>query len=1322
MTTQFEIDCAMMAGLAYQSTRDKINWFPAPSGWQEFSHVPNSTYPTTLSFEASAFQNTTTGEIVISYAGTSQLTDWIANITLGTGFSSSQLEQAALYYLQVKAANPSGTTISFTGHSLGGGLAALMGIMFNEKAVTFDQAPFAASASIAIRDDLHAYLNGHGYSDSLLATLAPELLSYDPYASDTNPALDRLHNITGYFVQGEVLQALQPAVGVLGFQTPLTQNSTGLGLVTGPIDLHSQALLSAFLQNDAFRAITFKLPELLKMVFDSALYAFPVDKKEANLLEHLLRHQIGVAASPTSASIATDAMLDRFTTDLQKIAQDGGFSLTNEYVSKTLVAFAMQKYYEEPASGADHGKALFSDVSGGIRFDRTDVAVNLADAKGWNLYFQNYLNTLTLEEHQIVLQLLPAATDWFIQAGSVSLSATADIKKAFMLGGIGNDMLTGGSEADLLIGNDGDDTLAGGNGNDTLLGGQGDDTYRLYANEGLDTIRDSDGQGRIVLDNALLEGGSRLGDNLWQSADKRHSYRLVGDTLSIDASLRIEGFHDGDLGLHLGDAPITTFDVQQNGSDQADLFYGRTAHDALEGHGRLTRAVYTTHINAGAGGDLVMGEGTYRYEQGTFGLGELAPGQSVTIADTLYGEAGNDFLTGNAGDDRLDGGTGNDFLVGGNGADLLDGGDGNDTLIGLGDNRHTFHANLIGTSTGNDFPALWQIWGSAFQVDAPTLRYDPDTRLYWIDTRPHLPGATADQTLRVQYNGATYDLWYGLYSNEVGTTPPDTAGDLLLGGAGNDLLEGDAGNDTLDGGADNDWLIGNGGRDLLDGGAGNDQLIAGEGDDLVLGGEGDDEAYGETGNDTLYGGAGSDLLMGDSNVLAGQYHGNDSLDGGAGNDRLWGMGGGDVLVGGEGDDYLQGDDAVLAGEYHGNDTLEGGTGNDTLIGDGGNDILEGGEGNDILLGDNASNQPLAGEFHGDDTLDGGTGDDLLLGGGGDDTLYGGDGQDNLGGDDGDDFLDGGAGRDAYDGGTGNDVYLIRAGEAPILNGIAEGITDSSGDDTLQFGPGIAAADLLAYAYGADLGLEFGGEGVYLFNGLDGAIEHFQFADGTTLDWRRLIGASLQSPITRITAEAGAQLAGGAGNDVLEATGGGATFSGGRGGDTLIGDGGNNVYLYHLGDGSDFILDSGGQSDAHGDPAPNILRFGAGITGSDLSLGLAYGTLALRVGTIPGDVIHLETFDPGNVLAERTLDRFEFADGSSLSYEQLLARGFDIQGTAGADTLSGTHLDDRITGGTGNDRLWGMGGNDRMAARRNCQHARNAAAYHFRRVVGAKRAA
>lgn len=190
MATQFEIDNALMAGMAYRSTRPDINRFPLPLGWTE---IPLSHVIFPGGFEAASFQRGT--EIVISYAGTGPgLTDWDANSGLALGFGSEQLRQAALYYLEVKATNP-GATISFTGHSLGGGLAALMGVMFDEQAVTFDQAPFANSASTGIRDDLVTYLNGQGYSDSQLAALAPELLSYAGYGTRTT-------NVTGYFVQG----------------------------------------------------------------------------------------------------------------------------------------------------------------------------------------------------------------------------------------------------------------------------------------------------------------------------------------------------------------------------------------------------------------------------------------------------------------------------------------------------------------------------------------------------------------------------------------------------------------------------------------------------------------------------------------------------------------------------------------------------------------------------------------------------------------------------------------------------------------------------------------------------------------------------------------------------------------------------------------------------------------------------------------------------------------------------------------------------------------------------------------------------------------
>lgn len=170
MTTQFEIDCALMAGASYITTRDPMNQFPIPDGWSEFFHVPNQTYPTTSGFEAVAFQSQCSNDIVISFAGTKDafdIGDNQANVGLATGFGSVQLLQAAEYYAQVKMANPTANII-FTGHSLGGGLAALMGVLFNQTAVTFDQAPFLNSANAAVAMEVMSDLLAKYPSDTNL--------------------------------------------------------------------------------------------------------------------------------------------------------------------------------------------------------------------------------------------------------------------------------------------------------------------------------------------------------------------------------------------------------------------------------------------------------------------------------------------------------------------------------------------------------------------------------------------------------------------------------------------------------------------------------------------------------------------------------------------------------------------------------------------------------------------------------------------------------------------------------------------------------------------------------------------------------------------------------------------------------------------------------------------------------------------------------------------------------------------------------------------------------------------------------------------------
>ena len=307
-----------------------------------------------------------------------------------------------------------------------------------------------------------------------------------------------------------------------------------------------------------------------------------------------------------------------------------------------------------------------------------------------------------------------------------------------------------------------------------------------------------------------------------------------------------------------------------------------------------------------------------------YGTLAIAPGTMIERLitghgyDQLFGNAADNFMSGNDGFDQLWGADGNDTLLGGADGDLMGGGGGDDDLSG-GTGQDTLYGD-----TGDDRAA----------------------------------GGEGHDAL---WGGQGQDTLLGEAGNDVGG-----------GGAGHDVVHGDAGADTLFGGL---------GNDFLSGGTDDDRLFGGDGDDMLLGGAGDDELRAGSGDDNLWGEDGADLLLaGAGNDLAGGGAGDDVLWGGAGHDTLFGgadddlLGGGlghDVLWGGTGDDVLYGVSGrdVLAGEA-GSDLVWGGDSDDTLLGGGGDDTLIGGEGDDVLDGG-----------AGRDTLVfvPGSGDDLVMG-------------------------------------------------------------------------------------------------------------------------------------------------------------------------------------------------------------------------------------------------------------------------------------------------------------------------------------------------------
>jgi len=89
-------------------------------------------------FKAAVFHHKERDEYVIAFAGTENLTDWKANIVQGVGKNSEQHQQAVR--LAQKYSDMSGSKVTLTGHSLGGGLATIASAVTRRPAVVFNPA------------------------------------------------------------------------------------------------------------------------------------------------------------------------------------------------------------------------------------------------------------------------------------------------------------------------------------------------------------------------------------------------------------------------------------------------------------------------------------------------------------------------------------------------------------------------------------------------------------------------------------------------------------------------------------------------------------------------------------------------------------------------------------------------------------------------------------------------------------------------------------------------------------------------------------------------------------------------------------------------------------------------------------------------------------------------------------------------------------------------------------------------------------------------------------------------------------------------------
>jgi 6-phosphogluconolactonase (cycloisomerase 2 family) len=170
--------------------------------------------------------------------------------------------------------------------------------------------------------------------------------------------------------------------------------------------------------------------------------------------------------------------------------------------------------------------------------------------------------------------------------------------------------------------------------------------------------------------------------------------------------------------------------------------------------------------------------------------------------DTIYGGDGDDAIFGQGGDDRLFGEGAADFISGGAGDDELDGGDGSDTLVGDdavidaagADAPNVVHGFLVVPTEDSAEAALGIELGESGTLIVPMLRVVPGRGPNTESLLPHMFGyldaIPADNRLATTGGGGFVPYASALtdFANHLGQV---RGNDLLAGGEGDDTLVGD---------------------------------------------------------------------------------------------------------------------------------------------------------------------------------------------------------------------------------------------------------------------------------------------------------------------------------------------------------------------------------------------------------------------------------------------------------------------------------------------------------------------------------------------------
>ena len=905
---------------------------------------------------------------------------------------------------------------------------------------------------------------------------------------------------------------------------------------------------------------------------------------------------------------------------------------------------------------------------------------------------------------------IETAITWHLAAGFENLIATGTASTSHGGNNL-NNHITGNAGANWISGREGNDTLLGGGGgdtfnmsngagasygNDVIDGGDGVDTLDYGAAARTAVVVDlaagtasgggTAGAGSATLISIENVNGSAFDDRITGNSAANFLFGFDGnDNLDGGAGNdRLEGAAGQD-NLYGGDGS-DTLDGGGSAGGQANLLDGGAGADSMIGgaDGDVFMVDNAGDVLTDAGGfDAVFSSVSFVAADWVEQLALLGAASINATAgnsnNSVYGNAGANFLRGLGGNDYLDGSFGNDTLDGGSGFDqfaftVAPGSADADTIVGFASGTDKIVLWGLGLGTNGNFTpgdARFNA-GAGFnsgQDASDRLVYNTSTGQLWYDADGS--GSAAAQLVATLQGAPTLAAADLIAQNS-------TSIDVVINGTErDDTLSGGPGNDTINGFAGYDRLFGLDGDDLLDGGAQDDYLEGGAGSDVLIGGANDDRLDGGAGDDSIYGGDGNDYAL-----LRGSY-GNDFVDGGAGRDLV---------------DMVDGALSGIVVDLRTGSLTGGGAGGS------GSAVLVSMEG---ALGTSFADRLTAGDgavtfvsWGGSDTLIGGVGDDFL-------GAYGVEGSTFSGGA-GNDSIRGGKGADLMDAGAGNDYIELNDG------------TSFNGADTVDGGAGIDTLDLLSARGGLDVDLSAG----TITGGWDAGgiirISNVETVFGSWQDDRFLGDGAANLFDGRYGADI---LDGGAGDDTLHGSYGADTLRGGAGNDLLYANSAAETWddqdhLLAGGTGNDTLTGGSGRdvfAFAETPGAPNadvITGFSTGLDAIQLDSGF-HASLGPSGGFSAGD----ERFwtAAGATSGHDATDRVVYdtltgnlyydADGSGTGAAQLIARLEGVSSLAATDiwvdfaspnlALGGTDGDDSLRGGGGDDTLNGRGGNDTL---------------------------